>query len=157
MCLKLKWNPILKNGKETEYKRTARVEKNEKVSDIVQKFKVSGDSYLRHRSHVTNIDTVLSIPREIFTGVYIELDISENLSIKSDNAPTQYKKRYAFESLQELANEFNLTIVRIYGAAGHGKGLIDSMSSFGCKSILRRMFGSQQVNIFIIISQFVGR
>ena len=33
----------------------------------------------------------------------------------------------------------NCTIIRIYGAAGHGRGLIDAMmSSFGVKSILRR-------------------
>ena len=31
-----------------------------------------------------------------------------------------------------------MAILRIYSAAGNGKGLIDSMSSFGCKSILRR-------------------
>ena len=31
-----------------------------------------------------------------------------------------------------------MTILRIYGAAGHGKDLIDAMSSFGVKGILRR-------------------
>ena len=33
---------------------------------------------------------------------------------------------------------YNARIVRLYGAAGHGKGLIDAMSSFGVKSILRK-------------------
>ena len=28
-------------------------------------------------------------------------------------------------------------LVYIYGAAGHGKGLIDAMSAFGCKNLLR--------------------
>ena len=27
-------------------------------------------------------------------------------------------------------------IIRIYGAAGHGKGMVDAMSSYGVKSIL---------------------
>ena len=58
--------------------------------------------------------------------------------IQSDNAPTQYKSRHAFALLQKLAYEFNLRIIRTYGAAGHGKGTIDAMSSFGVKNVLRR-------------------
>ena len=40
--------------------------------------------------------------------------------------------------MQTLSNDDNVKIIRIYGAAGHGKGLIDAMSHFGIKSILRR-------------------
>ena len=40
--------------------------------------------------------------------------------------------------MQNLANKYNVTIVRIFAAAGYGKGLIDAMSSFGVKAILRR-------------------
>ena len=58
--------------------------------------------------------------------------------IKSDNASNQYKDLYAFASMHQLADKYNCTIIRIYGAAGHGKGLIDAMSSFGVKAILRR-------------------
>ena len=57
--------------------------------------------------------------------------------IKSDNAPAQYKNKYAFKLSQSSANKY-IAIVRVYGAAGHGKGLIDDMSSFVVKSILRR-------------------
>ena len=57
---------------------------------------------------------------------------NENVLIKSDKAPTQYTKKYVFKSLQSLANK-HAAIVRVYGAAGHGKGLIDAMSSFGVK------------------------
>ena len=31
----------------------------------------------------------------------------------------------------------NIALVRVYGGAGHGKGLVDSMSAFGVKNILR--------------------
>ena len=58
--------------------------------------------------------------------------------IKSDNAPTQHKNQYAFFLLQQIAKNYNVTVLRIYGAARHGKGLIDAMSSFGVKGILRR-------------------
>ena len=57
--------------------------------------------------------------------------------IESYNASTQYMNTYAFNLLQTMA-KFNVTLVRIYEAAGCGNGLIDGMSSFGVKEILRR-------------------
>ena len=205
-----KHESYLKNGEEIKYTRTTRVDKNEKVWDLVASLRSSAKQYLRHRSHVQNIASVLPIIRESFEGRYIELDFSENIAmkpkfevqdahfsgrqytlhcslvhpgetkyvfhlsddtkhdpcfvhevlddifqkwsienetiiIKSDNAPTQYKNKYAFFSYQNLANKYNVRIIRIYGAAGHGKGLIDAMSSFGVKSILRRDIVSHDV------------
>ena len=61
----------------------------------------------------------------------------EDLWIQSDNVPSLYKNRHALRFYQKLADEFNLRIIRTYGAAGHGKGIIDAMSSFGSKNILR--------------------
>ena len=63
---------------------------------------------------------------------------NEVIIIKSDNVPTQYKNKYAFFSMQQLADTYNCTILRTYGAAGHGKGVVDSMSPWGVKDILRR-------------------
>ena len=40
--------------------------------------------------------------------------------------------------MQNLSYTYNLRIIRIFGATGHGKGLIGAMSNFGPKSILRR-------------------
>ena len=62
---------------------------------------------------------------------------NEDLWVQSDNASSQYKNKDSFGLLQSLANEYNLRIIRTYGAAGHGKGAIDTMSSFGVKNILR--------------------
>ena len=56
--------------------------------------------------------------------------------IQSDNA--SYRNKHSFGLRQSLADEFNLKIIRIYGAAGHGKGAIGAMSSFGFKNILRK-------------------
>ena len=64
---------------------------------------------------------------------------------QSDNAPTHYKNRHSFALLQNLANEFNLKIIRTCGAAGHEKGIIDAMSSFGVKNALRRDIVTQNV------------
>ena len=57
----------------------------------------------------------------------------------SDNAPTQYKNKYAFHSMQNLSDMYNIRMITLYGAAGRGKGrLIDAMLTFDVKSILRR-------------------
>ena len=64
---------------------------------------------------------------------------------QSDNAPTHYKNRHSFAFRQNLANEFNLKIIRTCGAAGDGKGIIDAMSSFGVKNTLRRDIVTQNV------------
>ena len=76
---------------------------------------------------------------EVLRDLIYHYDIrNEDIMIQSDNAPTQCKSRHAFALLQKQANEFNVRIIRTYGATGHGKGTIDAMSSFGVKNILRR-------------------
>ena len=49
---------------------------------IAQKLISIKDSYLKHRSHVDNINKVFPIVKESFQGTYIELDFSENIAIK---------------------------------------------------------------------------
>ena len=63
---------------------------------------------------------------------------NEKILLKSDNAGNQYKDKYEFAYYQNLADKYNARIIRLYGAVGHGKGLIDAMSSFSVKSILRK-------------------
>ena len=74
----------------------------------------------------------LASPKEIYSIVY---SFAKSIVVKSDNGPTQYKNKWVFESYSSLAKEWR---IRIYGAAGHWKGMIDVMSSFGVKSILKR-------------------
>ena len=83
---------------------------------------------------------------EVLVDLFNKLSIKhKSIMIKSDNAPTQYKNKYAFNSMQTLSKDYNVKIIRIYGAAGHGKSLIDAMSGLGIKSILRReVIGSDQ-------------
>ena len=40
--------------------------------------------------------------------------------------------------MKELAKEFQLLVCWFYGEPGHGKGTIDAMSPFGCKTPLRK-------------------
>ena len=48
------------------------------------------------------------------------------------------RTKYSFGLLNTLASEFSLQIIHTYGAAGHGKGAIDGVSSFGVKNVLRK-------------------
>ena len=53
------------------------------------------------------------------------LPVSDTLFFRSDNA-SNFKSSQAFYDVQELANKWNINIVRVFGAAGHGKGEVDS-------------------------------
>ena len=60
-----KTGPFTKNDKNTEYSRTAPVDKKDKICDIVEKLLQKGESYLRHRSHVGNILDIFPLfPRD---------------------------------------------------------------------------------------------
>ena len=69
----------------------------------------------------------------------------EDFWVHSDNAPTQYKNKHPFSLYQKLADDFNQRIIRTYGVPGHGKVVIDAMSSFGVKNILRYNIITQDV------------
>ena len=90
-----------------------------------------------HLSDDTNHDSIFvdHVMRDIIDKYNIQ---NEDLWIQSDNALSQYKSKYSFGLLKKLASEFNLRITRIYGAAGHGKGAIDGMSSSGVKNVFRK-------------------
>ena len=59
------------------------------------------------------------------------------LILRSDNCSEQYKSRFIFANLKQLAKKYNIRIIWFYGIPGHGKGLQDAMSFFGCKGPLR--------------------
>ena len=48
----------LRDGKQIEYKRTARKDKNDMVCDIVENLTDSGDKYLKHRAYVDNVSKI---------------------------------------------------------------------------------------------------
>ena len=93
--------------------------------------------YIFHLSNSTIHDYAIVdlVLRDVFD---LQKWKNNTVIIKSDNCQEQYKDLNAFGSYQKLADDYNTKILRVYGAAGHGRGLIDAMSSFGVKSILRR-------------------
>ena len=45
--------------------------------------------------------------------------------------------------MKELAKKFNITVAWFYGEAGHGKGLVDAMLSFGCKQSIKHAIAAE--------------
>ena len=62
------------------------------------------------------------------------LEALQILHFKSDNCRSQYKCKYVFPRYQGIARNNNKTVITYYGVEGHGKGLVDAMSSFGVKN-----------------------
>ena len=194
------------NGKKVSYKRTARVDKQEILEEIVMQLQANASSYITHRfldvnntfywknflkhskfytlwiDYAQNIafkekrqaqsahysgtqqtlhNTLMKAPfnrkrtfvyhllndtnhDSILTFTILEDIISKHpeviqhnhLVIRSDNCTSQFKCKYVFSKMAELAKKYNITIVWFYGVAGHGKGTVDAMSSFGCKKPL---------------------
>ena len=93
--------------------------------------------YHYHLSNDTKHDGIFvdQVLRDVNSVYEIQ---NEDLWIQSNNAPLQYKNKITFALLQQLAIEFNLRIVRTYGAAVHDKGVINAMSGFEAKDALRR-------------------
>jgi hypothetical protein len=94
--------------------------------------------FIYHLSDDTNHDAIM-------TFTVIE-DIIEkkptvisngNLVIRSDNCSTQYKSKFVFGQMEQISKKYEINIFWFYGAPGHGRGLVDCMSSFGCKAPLK--------------------
>ena len=96
-------------------------------------------NYIYHISSDTNHDSVLTfeILRDIINH-YPEIIKDGILIIRSDNCEDQYKCKFTFQEMINLAKDLNISIYWFYGTPGHGRGLIDAMSSFGCKQPLKR-------------------
>ena len=98
-----------------------------------------------------------SFVQQVLENIFYRLEFRDKaIVVKSDNAPTQYKDKWAFESYSSLAKKYSVRIIRIYGAAGHVKGVIDAMSSSAVKSILKKislvwMYSLVIVAIFVSI------
>ena len=91
--------------------------------------------YVYHLSEDTIHDSVMTfeIIRDIIQRYPYVLN-DGYLILHSDNASSQYKCKFTFFETIELAKEHGITVCWFYGEPGHGKGTIDAMSAFGCKT-----------------------
>ena len=67
-----------KDSNDVQYTRTARVDKKDKVTKLLQ----NTARYLKHRSYVDNVSRVLPMLKDGFNGKYIELYFSEYLALQ---------------------------------------------------------------------------
>ena len=95
-------------------------------------------TYVYHLYDDTNYDSVMTfhIIRDILRH-HPEIVTDGVLVLRSDNCQEQYKCKYIFFEMKKIAIEYNINVVWFYGEPGHGRGLVDAMSSFGCKQQLR--------------------
>ena len=92
--------------------------------------------YIYHLSNVLNHNSLFTI--EVIEDLLQMVDIINNIiRFKMDNCSAQYKCKYIFALLRDLALNIQKTIIFYYGVKGHGKGLVDAMSGFGIKGSLR--------------------
>ena len=94
--------------------------------------------YIYHLSDETNHESVLSdlILRDIIEK-YPQIIDSGHFVLRSDNCSTQYKSRFVFQNLLNIAREINIQVTWFYGEPGHWRGVIDAMAWFGAKGPLR--------------------
>ena len=109
--------------------------------------------YIYHLSDDTNHDAVFTfaIIRDIVEKYPYLMD-DGYMVIRSDNCEDQYKCKFKFQQMREMAMKQNINIFLFYGAPGHGRGLIDGMSSFGRKKPLRQAICQQ---IYVVSECFV--
>ena len=72
------------------------------------------NKYVYHLSDNTNHDS--TFVNEVLEDIFKRCNIKdESIIIKSDNSPTQYKNKFAFQSMTNISNKYNVRIIRIYG------------------------------------------
>ena len=100
---------------------------------------VPGDSPYQYIYHLSDEKK----HNHAFTSAVIDHILSDELDenmirVKSDNCSTQYKCKWVFGFYHNLEIEKQVKILVCYGVSGHGKGLVDAMSSFSVNAPLLR-------------------
>lgn len=72
----------VKNGVTKTYTGTVRVDKKQKLCDVVKKILIESKNHLCHRSHVVKVWNILPLIKDSFDDKYIQLDFSENIAMK---------------------------------------------------------------------------
>ena len=96
------------------------------------------NTYIYQLSDDTNHDSVttFSIIKDIIR-CHPEVIRDKVLILRSDHCQEQNKCKYTFFQMKKLAIDLKIKFVWFYGEPGHGRGLVDAMSSFGCKLQLK--------------------
>ena len=87
--------------------------------------------------HLSDYNTHnISYTGEVFDDLYPMSTDMKIFRVKSDNCSEQFKSKYVFGFWEDFSKRNDIVLL-FYGVSGHGKGLVDSMSSFGVKGPIR--------------------
>ena len=67
----------------------------------------------------------------------------DKLIIESDNCTSQYKCAEHFSGLQDIARKYKVTVIRVYGVAGHGKGDVDHVGGLAKVCVRREIVAGE--------------
>ena len=65
--------------------------------------------------------------------------------VESDNCTAQYKCVAHFAKLQQLADDHNTTVIRIFSVAGHGKGEVDHVGGVAKVKVRREVAAGKKL------------
>ena len=98
--------------------------------------------------------------------VFVSLSMDEILSetdvggkyilIESDNCTSQYKCAAHFAKLQQLADDHNTTVIRIFAIAGHGKGEVDHVGGVVKVKVRREVAAGKKLQFADEVVQFLS-
>ena len=105
---------------------------------VIQAPKNDEKKYIYPLSDNTNHDSVMTfyIIKDIIKS-HPEVIEKKVLVLCSDNCQEQYKCKYTFFQMRKLTVDLGIKVIWFYGEPGQSRGLVDAMSSFGCKLQLR--------------------
>ena len=114
---------------------------NQRQSSLCCTVKLEGigskeNTYLYHLSDYNTHN--ISYTGAVFDHLYSINRGIEIFRVRSDNCQEQFKSLYVFGFWQNFAKQNDIQVLLVYGIPGHGKWLVDSMSSFGVKGPLRQ-------------------
>ena len=98
--------------------------------------------------------------------VFVSLSLDEILSetdvggrfilVESDNCTAQYKCVAHFAKLQQLADDHNTTVIRIFSVAGHGKGEVDHVGGVAKVKVRREVAAGKKLQFADEMVQFLS-
>ena len=111
---------------------------NQRQSSLCCTVQIGADDNTFHY-HFSDYNTHnISYTGTVFDHLYSLNKKTMVFRVKSDNCAEQFKNRYVFGFWEHFSQTNNIPVLLFYGMAGHGKGLVDSMSSFGVKMPIRK-------------------
>ena len=72
-------------------------------------------------------------------AIWVQSKPSTTIIIESNNCKSQYKCAAHFPDIQNVADTFNVTIIRVFGIPEHGKGEVDHVGGIAKSTIKREI------------------